>query len=489
MSASFNKRVWGVGDRVWGRAAPVVAFAAALSLTPCAGAQTSRTAQQPPAAQKEAPPPLGPAKNFRLPPHRTFALPNGMHVTFIPFGNVPKVTVQVSVRTGIIDEGPNDVSLSNVVADLLLEGTATRSAQDISRQAAEMGGSVNVTPGSEVSTVDGEALSDFGPAFVKLIADVTLHPKFDDADFKRIIDKHARDNAISLAQADNLVVKQFREMMYGSHPFAHLYPTDAQLRAFTVQRAKDFYAKNYSAKRTTVYVSGVFDEAAVEAAIKESFSGWAGGAPPTENPPTIATKQQVQVVDRPNSVQSAMLIGVAVPDPSNADWINMNVTDAILGGAFGSRITANIREDKGYTYSPYSYILTRKKATMWVESEDVTTNVTGASLTETFKEIDRLRTEAPPAAELDGIKNDLAGLFTIRNSSRYGLIGQLQFTNLHGLDDAYLTSYVKSVLAVTPDQVRETAQKYIDPKKISIAIVGDKKQVEPQLGKVKTILP
>ena len=108
--------------------------------------------------------------------------------------------------------------------------------------------------------------------------------------------------------------------------------------------------------------------------------------------------------------------------------------------------------------------------------------VTGASLTEIFKEIDRLRTEAPPAGELDGIKNNLAGIFTVVNSSRSGLINQLQFVDLHGLGDEYVTNYVKNLLAVTPEDVRATAEKHLDPQKISIAIVGTKKDIEKQLG-------
>jgi predicted Zn-dependent peptidase len=203
----------------------------------------------------------------------------------------------------------------------------------------------------------------------------------------------------------------------------------------------------------------------------------------------ITAKRQIDVIDRANSVQSSIWMGLPVADPSNADWVKMNVTDALLGGAFGSRITSNIREDKGYTYSPSSFIWTRKKASMWVETADVTSNVTGASLSEIFKEIDRLRTEAPPQAELDGIKNNLAGIFTVQNSSRYGLINQLEFVDLHGLGDDFVTNYVKNLLAVTPEDVRATAEKHLDPQKISIAIVGTKKDIEKQLGEVKVIPP
>lgn len=441
------------------------------------------------ARPRETPPAPGTPKNFRVPPRQTFSLPNGMQVTLVPFGRIPKVAVELEIRTGIIDQGPEEVSLSAVMGDMLLEGTTTRSAQDISRQAAEMGGSINVGPGSEVVSVGGEVLSDRATAFINLVADVAMNPRFDEADLKRTLDKHSRDNAIALSSPGTLAQKRFREIMYGSHPFAHVYPSEEMLRGFTVARVRDFHAKNFGARRSRLYVSGVFNAREVEQAIRAAFGSWVEGPPPTENPPAINARQQVEVIDRANSVQSSIWLGTPVADPANGDWIKMNVTDALLGGAFGSRITRNIREDKGYTYSPGSFIWTRKGASMWVETADVTSNVTGASLTEIFKEIDRLRTEAPPEGELTGIKNNLAGVFTVQNSSRFGLINQLQFVDLHGLGDSYVTNYVKNVLAVTPEEVRATAEKHLDPKKMSMAIVGNKKEIERQLGETKIVPP
>lgn len=462
-----------------------------LFVTSALAAQAPKpaTPQAPPAVPRETPPAPGVPKAFRVPPSRTFALSNGMKVTLVPFGKVPKVTIELRVRTGIIDEGENDVSLASVAADMLLEATTTRTAQDISRQAASMGGSVGVTAGSEVALVQGDALTEFAPSLVDLIADVARNPKFAEADLKRILDKHARDNAIALTTPGTIGQTKLREIMYGKHPFAHFYPSEAMLRGFTVQRVRDFHGKNYGAARAHLFVSGVYDARAVEKAIRAAFDSWAAGAPATENPPVLASRQQVAIVDRANSVQTSIWMAVPGAHPSNPDWVRMNVTDALLGGAFGSRITTNIREDKGYTYSPGSFLWTRKGASMWVETADVRSAVTGPALTEIFKEVDRLRTEAPPAKELDGIKNNLAGVFTIQNSSRGGLINQLDFVDMHGLGEDYLTNYVKNILAVTPEEVRATAQKYIDPSKTSIAMVGDKKLIESQLGKVKPIVP
>ena len=440
-------------------------------------------------AKRETPPVPGTPKNFRLPSRRTIDLPNGMKLTLVPYGRVPKAAVELEVRTGAIDEGPNDVSLAAVTGDMLDEGTTTRTAQDISRQAADMGGSLSVGRGAEVVNIGGEVLSEFVPAFVALVADVARNPRFADADLKRILDKHARDNAIALSAPGTQAQKKFREIIYGDHPFARLYPTEEMLRGFTVDRVRAFHQSNFGARRAHFYVSGVFDARAVERAVRDAFNDWATGNPPTEKPPTPAARRQLEVVDRPQSVQSSIWMGLPVADPASPDWIKMTVTDAVLGGAFGSRITSNIREDKGYTYSPFSFVWTRKGSALWVEVADVTTNVTGASLKEIYGEIDRLRNEAPPVQELTGIKNNLAGVFTIQNSSREGVIGQLQFADLHGLGADYLENYVKNILAVTPDDVRATAQKHIDPAKISMAIVGDKKAVDPQLGAFRPIVP
>jgi predicted Zn-dependent peptidase len=243
-----------------------------------------------------------------------------------------------------------------------------------------------------------------------------------------------------------------------------------------------FHAANYGARRATLYVVGQFDAAAVERAAREAFASWAPGAAPTVRPPTPKTERSVTLLDRPGAVQSTVNLGVPVADPSNPDYTRLEVTNALLGGSFGSRITTNIREQKGYTYSPYSTLSPRYRSAYWAEVADVTTDKTGASLTEIFGEVDRLRREAPPAPELRGIQNYLAGTFTLRNGSRGGVAGQLQFLDVHGLPDSYLTGYVGRVMAVTPEEVRGTAERWLAPERMTLVVVGDKKTVEPQVA-------
>jgi predicted Zn-dependent peptidase len=440
-------------------------------------------------AQKETPPAPGTPKAFRVPPRTTFMLPNGMRVTLVHYGLVPKVAVNLQLRTGGIDEAAEEVQLSGLTADMLVEGTTTRTGADISRQAAEMGGSLTAGSSDDAVTIGGEVLSESADRYIALLADVVLHPRFDAADVERLRANRVRDNAIAQSQPGQIARARFRGMIFGDHPYGRVFPTEAMLTGYTAEKVRGFYARNYGAKRANLYVSGVYDTRKVEAAIRAAFRGWGSGAPPTVHPPTPVARRQVELIDRPDAVQSSFRVGLPVADPSSPDWIRLNVTDAILGGTFGSRITSNIREDKGYTYSPFSFIGSWPKTGLWVEVADVTTNVTGPSLKEIFYEVDRLRNEAPPEKELAGVKNNMVGVFTLQNSSRYGVIGQLQFVDQYGLGDTYLSNYVKNVLAVTPAQVQQTANRYIDPSRMTITVVGDKKVVESQLEPYQSQVP
>jgi predicted Zn-dependent peptidase len=197
--------------------------------------------------------------------------------------------------------------------------------------------------------------------------------------------------------------------------------------------------------------------------------------------PKPKSERVVHVIDRPGAVQSSVLIGLPVIDPTHDDYVPLTVMDSLLGGAFGSRITKNIREDKGYTYSPFSDISTRYRDAYWVENADVTTNVTGPSIKEIFAEIDRLQAEPPSEAELAGIRNYLAGTYVLQNSSRSGITNQLMYLDLHGLPASHANEYVKKVHAVTPAQVSEMARKYLKDETATIVVVGDRNAIEEQL--------
>ncbi|HEX6643413.1 MAG TPA: pitrilysin family protein [Gemmatimonadales bacterium] len=440
-------------------------------------------------AQRSTPPPVAPPKNLKLPAKREFTLPNGMAVTLVPYGTVPKAAVWLGVRTGRIDQAANETWLAETTADLMMEGTESRTAARLAEEVAAMGGQISVGAGSDMTNIGGEVLGEHAPAMVRLVADVARNPLLPESELSRIKASRLRSLSIARSQPQPIAQEKFLELLYGDHPYGRLYPTEAMLQGYTIDQVRQFHAKNFGAARAHLYVAGVFDAAATERAIREAFGDWAPGNPPTSNPPAPKTGRTVALIDRPDAVQSTLILGIPVPDPTDDDYVALEVTDALLGGAFGSRITRNIREDKGYTYSPFSSVSDYHQVSHWAQQADVTTNVTGASLKEIFHEIDSLRAVPPPADELTGIKNNLAGIFTLQNSSRGGIVGILRWADLQGLEDSYLSTYVQRVLAVTPADVQRIAREHLRPEAMPIVVVGDRKTVAEQVAPYERATP
>ena len=448
---------------------------------------TSAAAQE--ARQRQAPPPGGQPRDFWLAEPRTFTLDNGMGVTLVQYGTVPKAGVQLNVRAGNLNESASEVWLSDLAADLMQEGTTSRTAAQVAEQAAGMGGQVFVNVGLDESGVGGDVLAEFAPDFVRLVADIARNPAFPAGELPRLKANRARNLTVALRQPGSITLARLREALYPDHPYGRTFPTAEQLNGYTVEQIRAFHAANWGAARAHLTVVGIFDGRAVEAAIREALGSWAGGPAALTNVPSPVAHRDLLTSDRPGAPQSTLAIAIPVANPSSPDWIPLVVTNTMLGGYFSSRITANIREDKGYTYSPNSAVSTRYRDSYWVQNADVTTAQTGPSLREIFYEIDRIRAEAPPGAELADVQNYLAGTFVLSNSTRGGIAGQLTFVRFHGLDRSYLTNYVRNVFAVTSADVHRIALLYLDPARMLITVTGDLTVIRDQLAPYQRTAP
>jgi len=437
--------------------------------------------EEEPQPQKETPPPGGEPKDFKLPKKTVVNYDNGLQLVMVPWGAIPKATVQVVIKTGNVHEGPNEIWLSDLVSDLLQEGSTSKTGNEVADEIASMGGELNIGVGEHTTNANTSVLYEFTPDAIQLMADVLMNPAFPASELDRLIKDRQRQVSVSLSRPQPKAQQEFMATLYPDHPYGRLFPTEEMLGGYTLEQLKAFYNDNYGAKRTTVYVAGKFDADAVKKAVESTLGTWREGPESSYPVAEPSTTDNVTILDRPDAPQTTVMIGLPVVDPSSPDWIPLSVTNSLLGGSFGSRITRNIREDKGYTYSPYSTVDANYKSAVWYEMADVTTAETGPSLREITKEIYRLQDEAPSKEELEGIQNYSAGIFVLQNSTPGGIIGQMVNMDIHELGDEYLTNYVKNIYAVTPEQVQEMTQKYIKPEDMAIVLVGDKKVVEKQM--------
>jgi zinc protease len=448
----------------------------------CASAIALSTFATPLLAQdKETPPAPTEARPFTLPAPTVYALPNGLQVTLVPYGKTPQVTILASVRTGNIDEG-DDVWLADFAGGLMEKGAGGRNASQLADLAASMGGSLDLGVGTDTVTASTGVLGEYAPQAIGLMADLLIHPDFPESEVAKVRADLLRNLSVSRSQPGPIANEAYAKDLYPDHPYGRLYPEQAQVEGYTLAQAKAFYDANFGAQRTHIYVVGRFDDAAVRKAIADSFGSWKTGEPATSLPSLVVDPADVVLIDRPGAPQSTLRIGQRVESaPGDVAFAAMNT---LLGGYFSSRITRNIREDKGYTYSPGSGITQRPFGANWTQFADVTAEATGPSITEILKEVRRMQTELPSDKEVQGIKNYMNGVFVIGLASRGGVAGQLAGLDALGLGPEYLNTYVSRVSALTAEDFRAEAVKNLPLEQMTYVVVGPMDSVRAQLEAV-----
>jgi len=428
----------------------------------------------------EAPPAPSAPKPMQLPTPERGELANGLKTTLVEFGRVPKATIVITVRAGNLNQG-SQVWLPDLVGDLMKEGTRKRSAEEIATAAARMGGELGIGVGSEETSLSLDVLSEALPDAVKLLAEVLREPLLPESELPRLKQDYLRNLSVSRAQPQSQAGTALAKLLYGDHPFGQSLPTEEQLGSYTIEDVKRFYAANFGAARTHVYVAGRFDRVALGKSLEDAFGDWARGPAPLVNPPNPSRVQRVQLIDRPGAPQSTIRLALPVISPEHPDFMAMSVLNTMLGGSITSRITTNIREEKGWAYSPNSAVSARYRNSIWSENADVTTASTGPAIGEILKEITRLQQTPPTQAELDQVKSYRNGLFVIGNATRGGLIGQLSFMDLHGLPSDWLATFVSRLYAVTPEKISQLAREQLRMNEATLVVVGDAATVRPQL--------
>jgi len=433
---------------------------------------------------QQTPPAGSTPKDFKLPEKKTKSFANGFHATMVQYGVIPKTSISLIIKTGNVHEGANEVWLADLTGQMMKQGTSTMDFKTLSKKAAQMGGDLNISVGSDQITITGTVLSEYAPEFIKLIANVVMKPAFPATELERLKGDLKRQLKVQKAVPQSQAAEKFAQVIYKDHPYGRYFPTEEMLNGYTLQMVKDFYNKNFGAKRSVLYIAGKFNEATVVAATNSAFSTWKAG-PEVQYPAAmLGHNPDTIILDRKNAPQTTVMLGLPTLTPKDKDYFSQVVANSLLGGSFGSRITTNIREDKGYTYSPFSAVRNHPGSSVWVEQADVTSEHTVDALVEIQKEITRLQNEPPSQEELTGTQKYEAGIFVLRNSAPSAIINQLNFMDLYHLDDSYLADYVKNIYKVTPEKVSQIAKNNLQYQKMTLIMVGDRDTIQKQINAV-----
>jgi zinc protease len=453
-----------------------ILLVALVALAPSAAAQTDRPA-------------VGPERPFQLAPRVERTLPNGLRVIVTRQAAVPKVSVTLTVLSGYSSDPADLTGLAALTADVVQEGTKTRTSKEIRKQVFGMGGSLTAGVSQDYSSLSVRGLAEFAPQLIELVADVAMNPTLP-ADEIAILKQQRMQNVMQQkASPQFLSNRTFRRALFGSHPYARTSETEATLNAIDRTKIEAFHASHYRPNNAFLLVVGAVDPAAIVTVAEKMLGGWARGEVPKPAfpaPPPLSGRK-VYFVQRPNSIQSSISVGNFAIKRGDPRWYEVTLANTIYGGAFNSRIVRNIREEKGYTYSPGSQLTGFADAGFYRFSADVRNEVTGATLAEVFKEMDTMRGETVESGELTGAKSYLRGIFPIQTASQAGLAATLNNVYIFGLPKDYAETFGAKIAAVSPDQVKSAAGTLLGSQNSVIAIVGDWTKVKNQLAGFKEI--
>ena len=435
-------------------------------------------------AQQKTPPPPGPARPLNLPKITEKKLPNGLTVVLAPLANVPKVSAILTFRAATTaSDRQAHPGIAQIASSVASEGTDTRTSKQLKEELRSIGGSLSLGSDTDSTTMSASSLSEFSTKLFELMSDVTQHPSFPETEVKLAQENTIQQIRAGRADPGFLVNERFQKAVFGAHPYSFVVPDEKSISALTRADLRAFVTKYYIPNTSHLIVVGDINVDQTFAEIEKAFGSWkSGAAPPDENPPVPKRdRRQIYFVNRPDSIQSAIYIGnVSIPR-KDKDYFALRTADTIYGGSFYSRLTRNIRESKGYTYSPFSSSNTRAKTGAFLAGAFVRNEVTGPTLLEIFYELDRMRVLPVTDEELNAAKEYSTGNFSVELASQFGLAGRLNTVYTYDLDKSFINDFRPKIEALTTADIQKAAAKYFDTYRAAIVIVGDWEKVKDQV--------
>jgi zinc protease len=430
-------------------------------------------------------PAYGPERPLSAPTVKIAKLDNGLTVWLVSEPGFPKVAFSIAVRGGLAADPSDRPGLSQMLGNTIDQGTKTLNAKQIAQQLQAAGGDLSTSPSKDSIILSIGVLSAKRDDALTVLSDLVRNATFPDAEVtlgKRNALNELRQQE---SQPSFLAGRTMAKVLFGDHPYHVTSPTEQSINASTPDDLRRIYADRFRPDQALLVAVGDFDGDQMLGAVKSRFAEWkAPSTAPVTIPSetSVAPQHAIYVVPRPGSVQTTLELGSFGPVRSAEDFEAARVANAIFGGTFGSRLTRNIREDKGYTYSPFATLQTYQAAGLLITRADVRNAVTAPSLNEMLYELNRMVTTSPTDEELRTAKRFLVGIEAIQLQSRGAVSGELARLWVNGLSPDAIGAYGKKVAATTAEDVDTAAKKYFPAAKTAIVAVGEEKVVRDALA-------
>jgi zinc protease len=464
----------------------IAALAAAASVSAAQGPQE----QAPPATgmvRKGRAPVSNEVVKVRLPRPQEARLANGLQLMVIADHRLPRVSFQIIIPgAGGYYDPATQLGLASYTAQMMREGTTTRTSQQISQELETMAANVTVTSGasSPNASVTGAALSENVDRVFDLAAQILLAPSFPADEWDRLKTRAKAGLQQQRTQPGFLAGEMMNRVLYGQHPAARLSATAQTLDAITRDAMVEFHRTHYVPDHALIVFAGDITLAGARKKVEAALGGWkkTGAPKPVVDQPPAPGPARVYLVARPNSVQTTLMVSAQSMVRTDPDYEELTVANRVLGGSMG-RLFRHLREEKGYTYGIGSGFSATNHRGDWTASTSVRTEVTEAALTDLLAEIAEMRDKLIPGDELKDHQRAVVAGFALSLESPQQILGYYTQSWLYGLPADHWETYPARISAVTAEQAKAAAMKYWAPSRLQIVAVGDASKIAETLRK------
>jgi zinc protease len=440
-----------------------------------------------PAVDLTKPPVLGGPKPLSLPAVVTRDLPNGLRLMVVEQHELPLADFVLVVKHGGETDEPGKLGTATLATSLLKEGTTTRSSLQIADQEAFLGVDIFAGSGWDATTLQLHTPTAQIDSALALFADIALRPAFPVNELERL----RKNRLTSLLQVRDrppeIANRAYAAIVYGSAAYGRpLTGDEASTNAIQQADVRKFYDTYFRPNNATLLVVGDVRPDDIEQRVRALFGGWQRGTVPAAayGQPPAPKATTIYVVDKPGAAQSSFRIGGVGVTRNTQDYFPLTVMNTALGGSFTSRLNQNLRETKAYTYGASSAFGMRRAPGPFTASAEVVAAKTDSALIEFMKELRAIR-DSIPRDELEKTKTYLQLQLPGRFETTGGIAGQLSQLVTYDVPISFYNGYTQGIAAVTGADVQRVARQYIDPDRLAVVIVGDRKSIEPALRATK----
>ncbi|MBA3898768.1 MAG: insulinase family protein [Bacteroidetes bacterium] len=400
-------------------------------------------------------------------------LKNGVNLFTINAGSQEIIKIEFLFQAGARYQPAPLVA--SAVSNLINEGTINRHGSEINEIIDYYGAFLQTESGKDNASVILYTLVKHLDKVLPIIKELISEASFPEDEINIYKQNSRQKFQVENQKVNHLARKHFLKMLYGEHNHYGYLVKENDFDGINQEALLKFYQNRYSSNYCTIIASGFVTEGLVDSIISNFDETW--GNPTGELPDEINLLEPLEnnlIVEKSDAVQSAIRIGRPLFNKTDPDFQGMQVLNTILGGYFGSRLMANIREEKGYTYGIGSGIASLQKSGYFFISTEVGVDVCQKAIDEIFYEIKRLRDELVPEDEMELVRNYMLGVFLKNADGAFSLADRFKAVYEYGLGYEYYDRMFNTIRTITPEEIQKLANKYLNQESLLELVVGKK---------------